>query len=177
VKPSELRRHLESLERFQAAYLAWSDVDWKGTSDAETWEQVNSQEPSASRAVEAAGRQVEFAPPGGSRTHAQVGLSAVLVARAERHGRLLDQALRTSLVQAIADLRQREAEERAKRRSPLYWADRAVHLLLSPVGYLIHAVIGVDVGRSPLWGPVARLASLVFEGLGAYAAGRSLGWW
>ena len=85
--------------------------------------------------------------------------------------------LRANLVQAIAELRQREDEERAKRGSPVYWADRTFRLSVSPVGYVIHAVFDVDVARSPLWGPVARIASLGFEGIAAFAAGRALGWW
>jgi hypothetical protein len=179
MTPGELRQHRENLERFQAAFIQWGDRKYEAAVEtAPLWQRIQELEPLASRAIDATGRELIHTMPPHLGGRVVVGLSPYLLAFSTYDGMgHLDQPLRDALVQCIAELRQREEEEQAKRRSPLYWGDRAVHLLLSPVGYLIHAVVGVDVGRSPRWGPVARLASLVFEGVVAYAALRSLGWW
>ena len=110
----------------------------------------------------------------------EYGLSSVLIAF-NTHGAAsrgtLDMPLRANIIEAIAELRQMEGEEHERRRSPLYWADRAFHLLVSPVGYIIRAIFGVDVDRSAVWAPLARIASLVCEFVAAFAAGRAVGWW
>jgi hypothetical protein len=177
VNPDQLRHHRENLERFQAAFTDWSDRKYKASEEsAPYWRRVQELEPVARRAVDATGRELTQTMPGGQ---VVVGLSAYLLAFSTYDGthHNLDQSLRDSLVQCIAELRQREVEERARRRSPLYWADLAFHALLAPVGYVIKAVADVDVGRSPIWGPVSRVLSLVFEGVAAFAAGRAAGWW
>jgi hypothetical protein len=177
VRPDQLRQHRENLERFQVAFIEWDDRKYKASAEsAPYWQRVQELEPLASRAIDATGRELIQVMPGG---HVVVGLSPYLLAFSTYDGvpHNLDQSLRDSLVQCIAELRQREEEERARRRSPWYWADRTFHALLSPVGYLIKTVLGVDVGRSPIWGPVSRTLSLLFEGVAAFAAGRAAGWW
>jgi hypothetical protein len=180
VNPGQLRQHRENLERFQAAFIEWDDRKYKASEEsAPRWRRVQELEPLASRAMDATGRELIHTMPPHLGGQVVVGLSPYLLAFSTYDGtpHNLDQSLRDSLVQCIAELRQREEEERARRRSPRYWADRAFRALLSPVGYLIKTVLGVDVGRSPIWGPVSRTLSLLFEGVVAIAAGRAAGWW
>lgn len=179
MNPGQLRQHRENLERFQAAFIEWGDRKYKASAEsAPYWQRVQELEPLASRAMDATGRELIHTMPPQLGGHVVVGLSPYLLAFSTYDGMgHLDQPLRDALVQCIAELRQLEEEERARRRSLRYWADRAFRALLSPVGYLIKTVVGVDVGRSPIWGPVSRTLSLLFEGVAAFAAGRATGWW
>jgi hypothetical protein len=181
VSPDELQKHRENLEAFQAAYLVWRDGQGGRLPPHEleaAWQRVHEMEPAASRALDASGREITHTTPPFLGGDTVPGLSAYLIAFSTYGGSGgLDAPLRSALVQVIAELRQREAEERARRRKPSYWADRVFRAMVSPVGYVIRVLSGVDVRQQPILGPLSRIASLVFEGMAAFAAGRGLGWW
>ncbi|MDT5231162.1 MAG: hypothetical protein QOI39_1662 [Mycobacterium sp.] len=180
MSPDEVRQHREHLEAVQAAFIEWDKGKYQASQEsAPRWRRVQDLEPLASRALDSTGRELLYTMPPQLGGQMVVGLSAYLLAFSTYDGthHALAPNLRDALVQCIAELRQREDEERARRRKPSYWADRIFRALVSPVGYVIRVVIGVDVTHQPFWGPLSRIASLVFEGIAAFAAGRGLGWW
>jgi hypothetical protein len=178
MSPAELRRHRENLEEFQRVYLEWRETLPSSSERVLYRERVMQLEPVARRAIDASGQAISHRGPPFLGGETVFGLSSYLIGLTTYPGGTeLDFPLRIVLSQCIAELREREREEAAKRRDPLYWADRAFRLLVSPVGYVIHAIFDVDVARSSFWGPTAKILSLVFEGVVAVAAGRAAGWW
>ena len=73
----------------------------------------------------------------------------------------------------------RERRARERRRSPAYWADRAVRAALMLPAYLVSVIVGESAGRIDRsgWGIPLRVLAVVADGLAVYGGGKLFGLW
>ncbi len=181
MRLSELRGHQEALGRFRRAYVSYLK-EQDSTVAGELRHEVLILLPSAEAATALTG-EVELYPPPALAGSMPVrrGLSNLVFEHESptAWNPNLPHFIVDRLVQGEAQLARAIEIEHKKRRSPLFWGDRLLRLLLGIPAYLVSLVVGVPQRRleESSWGPVLRVIAILADTAGIWGVGRAVNWW
>jgi hypothetical protein len=190
MNPNDLRERRDALVRFNNVYVEYlEELHKNGSADPKEALRLRGEVieamPLAQQALTTAGVELAVTPPPMTGGVVMRGLPNTAFLHEQPGYRLEGPFGYKPTYAYVLDmvrlgsqyLTEREREERRRRRSPLYWIDRALRLTLGIPAYLVSLVIGVPRWRveASAFGPLLRGVGVIADLAGVFALGKLIG--